>query len=116
YKYLKYDNFEDKHNRRTDILIYELYVIIDGDIQYQQCLANIRARRMMLAEREVRQRKIKAQVLANTVLEVNIDECYWTQQQEKQQQSTIEELRYYIQKIIQNLKDLDINRLQIVHN
>ncbi|CAG8729345.1 12364_t:CDS:1, partial [Dentiscutata heterogama] len=31
YKHLKYSNFEGKVNRRMDTLIYELYIVIEGD-------------------------------------------------------------------------------------
>ncbi|CAG8500166.1 23422_t:CDS:2, partial [Racocetra persica] len=36
--------------------------------------------------------------------------------EQKQPQPTIEELRYDIQTMIQNLEDLDVNHLQIVHD
>ncbi|CAG8538093.1 33507_t:CDS:2, partial [Racocetra persica] len=40
HKRLKYDNFEGKVNRRIDVLIYELYIVIDGDTQQQWRLAD----------------------------------------------------------------------------
>ncbi|CAG8822859.1 26083_t:CDS:2, partial [Racocetra persica] len=40
---LKYSNFEGKVNRRSDVLIYELYVVMEGDARRQRRLADIRA-------------------------------------------------------------------------
>ncbi|CAG8454892.1 13182_t:CDS:2 [Cetraspora pellucida] len=46
------------------------------DIQHQQHLADVQARCMMPAERKIQQRKMKAQALANTIIETNIGKHY----------------------------------------
>ncbi|CAG8486038.1 15948_t:CDS:2 [Dentiscutata heterogama] len=89
HKRLKYDNFEGKVNRR---------------------------RRMMPAEKEVCRRQLKAQALINTVLEVGNGGYYWTVASEMNH-----DIRYSVEKIFENkmtrdLEDLNIGRLEIVHN
>ncbi|CAG8805247.1 15217_t:CDS:2, partial [Racocetra persica] len=98
HKHLKYDNFEGKVNRRIDVLIYELYIVMDGDTWQQRCFADVRAGRMMPAEREVHRRQIKAQELPQQLV------------------PTSEELIHNIHEMTQNLNDLDINSLQVVRN
>lgn len=93
HKRLKYDNFEGKFNRCSDLLIYELYVVIDSDTQHQRRLADVQAGRMMPAEQEIRRRKLKAQALADTVLEFETGRHYWTVASE-----TTQDIRYSVEK------------------
>ncbi|CAG8753902.1 4615_t:CDS:2, partial [Racocetra persica] len=127
HKRLKYNNFEGKVNRRIDVLIYELYVVMDDDTWQQWHLGDVRAGRMMPAEKEVRRKQIKAQELhvyaiilryfSSPSKNVELPCQKWQQIQQPQQQvPTPEELIHNIHEMTQNLNDLDVNSLQVVRN
>ncbi|CAG8739090.1 40829_t:CDS:2 [Gigaspora margarita] len=112
----EHGNIHGKINRRSDLLMYELCVIMNGDTQQQRRLADVRAGQMMLAEKEVRRRQLEAHSLVDTVIEVgNGDRC-WTVASETDHDTRYSELHRNIQEITRNLDDLDIGRLQIVHS